>query len=76
MNATRRGLNRFLLFLVAVVLLGLAALALAVGLLPGGADTWTSVMGGFQGWLESLGRESAGWGAVAAIVVLVVVKPF
>ncbi|MDQ1111741.1 putative membrane protein [Microbacterium testaceum] len=72
MNATRRGLNRFLLFLVAVVLLGLAALALAVGLLPGGADTWTSVMGGFQGWLESLGRESAGWGAVAAIVVLVI----
>jgi len=72
MNATRRGLNRFLLFLVAVVLLGLAALALAVGLLPGGTDTWTSVMGGFQGWLESLGRESAGWGAVAAIVVLVI----
>ncbi|MEX8034099.1 hypothetical protein AB6V29_13765 [Microbacterium sp. 20-116] len=72
MNATRRGLNRFLLFLVAVVLLGLAALALAVGLLPGGTDAWTSVMGGFQGWLESLGRESAGWGAVAAIVVLVI----
>lgn len=72
MNATRRGLNRFLLFLVAVVLLGLGALALAVGLLPGGTDTWTSVMGGFQGWLESLGRESAGWGAVAAIVVLAI----
>ncbi len=54
MNATRRGLNRFLLFLVAVVLLGLGALALAVGPLPGGTDTWTSVMGGFQGWLESL----------------------
>ncbi|MFJ4159447.1 hypothetical protein [Microbacterium testaceum] len=73
MNATRRGLNRFLLFLVAVVLLGLGALALAVGLLPGGIDTWTSVMGGFQGWLESLGRESAGWGAVAAIVVLAII---
>jgi len=73
MNATRRGLNRFLLFLVAVVLLGLGALALAVGLLPGGTDTWTSVMGGFQGWLESLGRESAGWGAVAAIVVLAII---
>ncbi|WP_150954047.1 hypothetical protein [Microbacterium testaceum] len=73
MNATRRGLNRFLLFLVAVVLLGLGALALAVGLLPGGPDTWTSVMGGFQGWLESLGRESAGWGAVAAIVVLAII---
>ena len=73
MNATRRGLNRFRLFLVAVVLLGLGALALAVGLLPGGTDTWTSVMGGFQGWLESLGRESAGWGAVAAIVVLAII---
>ncbi len=73
MNATRRGLNRFLLFLVAVVLLGLGALALAVGLLPGGTDTWSSVMGGFQGWLESLGRESAGWGAVAAIVVLAII---
>ncbi|WP_295825767.1 hypothetical protein [uncultured Microbacterium sp.] len=73
MNATRRGLNRFLLFLVAVVLLGLGALALAVGLLPGGTGTWTSVMGGFQGWLESLGRESAGWGAVAAIVVLAII---
>jgi len=73
MNATRRGLNRFLLFLVAVVLLGLGALALAVGLLPGGTDTWTSVMGGFQGWLESLGRESAGWGAVATIVVLAII---
>lgn len=36
MNATRRGLNRFILFLVALVLLGLGALALAVGLLPGG----------------------------------------
>lgn len=73
MNATRRGLNRFLLFLVAVVLLGLGALALAVGLLPGGTGTWTSVMGGSQGWLESLGRESAGWGAVAAIVVLAII---
>ncbi|MDR6689692.1 hypothetical protein J2X55_000591 [Microbacterium sp. 1154] len=73
MNATRRGLNRFLLFLVAVALLGLGGLALAVGLLPGGTATWTSVMGGFQGWLESLGRESAGWGAVAAIVVLAII---
>ena len=73
MNATRRGLNRFLLFLVAVVLLGMGVLSLAVGLLPGGTDTWTSVMGGFQGWLESLGRESAGWGAVAAIVVLAII---
>lgn len=73
MNATRRGLNRFLLFLVALVLLGLGALALVVGLLPGGTGTWGSVMGGFQGWLESLGRESAGWGAVAAIVVLAVI---
>ncbi len=73
MNATRRGLNRFVLFLVAVVLLAAGALALAVGLLPGGTDTWTSVMGGFQGWLESLGRESAGWGAVAAFVVLAVI---
>ena len=73
MNATRRGLNRFILFLVALVLLGLGALAIAVGLLPGGTDTWTSVMGGFQGWLESLGRESAGWGAVAAFVVLAIV---
>jgi len=72
MNATRRGLNRFLLFVVAMVLLALGALALAVGLLPGGTDTWTTVMGGFQGWLESLGRESAGWGAVAAIVVLAI----
>ncbi|MFF7682579.1 hypothetical protein ACFZA2_07425 [Microbacterium sp. NPDC007973] len=73
MNATRRGLNRFILFLVALVLLGLGALALVVGLLPGGADTWTSVMGGFQGWLESLGRDSAGWGAVAAFVVLAII---
>lgn len=73
MNATRRGLNRFLLFLVAVVLLGLGALALAVGLLPGGTDTWTSVMGGFQGWLQGLGRDSAGWGAVAAFVVLAII---
>lgn len=70
MNATRRGLNRFVLFLVGVVLLAAGALALAVALLPGGADTWTSVMGGFQGWLESLGRDSAGWGAVAALVVV------
>lgn len=70
MNATRRGLNRFILFLVAVVLLAAGALALAVGLVPGGTDTWTTVMGGFQGWLESLGRDSAGWGAVAAFVVL------
>ncbi|MFV9423946.1 hypothetical protein [Microbacterium sp. S1037] len=73
MNATRRGLNRLVLFLVGVVLLAAGALALAVALLPGGADTWTTVMGGFQGWLESLGRESAGWGAVAAFVVLALV---
>lgn len=73
MNATRRGLNRFILFVVALVLLALAALALLVGLVPGGADTWTTVMGGFQGWLESLGRESAGWGAVAAFVVIAIV---
>jgi len=73
MNATRRGLNRFVLFLVGIIVLALGALALAVGLLPGGADTWTTVMGGFQGWLESLGRESAGWGAVAALVVLAII---
>lgn len=73
MNATRRGLNRFVLFLVAVVLLGLGGLALAVALVPGGTDTWTTVMGGFQGWLESLGRDSAGWGAVAAFVVLAII---
>jgi hypothetical protein len=73
MNATRRGLNRFVLFLVGVVLLAAGALALAVALLPGGTDTWTTVMGGFQGWLESLGRESAGWGAVAAFLVLALV---
>jgi len=73
MNATRRGLNRFVLFVVALVLLALAALALLVGLVPGGADTWTTVMGGFQGWLESLGRESAGWGAVAAFVAIAIV---
>ncbi|MDQ1123848.1 hypothetical protein [Microbacterium trichothecenolyticum] len=73
MNATRRGLNRFVLFLVGIILLAAGALALAVGLLPAGADTWTSVMGGFQEWLVSLGRESAGWGAVAAIVVLAII---
>jgi len=73
MNATRRGLNRFLLFLVGIILLAAGALALAVGLLPAGADTWTSVMGGFQEWLVSLGRESAGWGAVAAIVVVAII---
>jgi hypothetical protein len=73
MNATRRGLNRFVLFLVGVALLAAGALALAVALLPGGTDTWTTVMGGFQGWLESLGRESAGWGAVAAFLVLALV---
>lgn len=73
MNATRRGLNRFVLFLVAVVLLAAGALALVVALLPGGTDTWTNVSGGFQGWLQSLGRESAGWGAVAAIIVLAII---
>jgi hypothetical protein len=73
MNATRRGLNRFVLFLVAVALLALGALALLVGLVSGGTDTWTTVMGGFQGWLQSLGRESAGWGAVAVIVVLAII---
>lgn len=73
MNATRRGLNRFVLFLVGIILLAAGALALAVGLLPAGADTWTSVMGGFQEWLVSLGRESAGWGAVAAIVVVAII---
>jgi len=73
MNATRRGLNRFLLFLVAVVLLAVGALLVVVGIVPGAVDTWTTVMGGFQGWLESLGRESAGWGAVAAAVVIAIV---
>ncbi|MBB3157339.1 hypothetical protein FHS07_001023 [Microbacterium proteolyticum] len=73
MNATRRGLNRFVLFLVALALLGLGALALTIALLPGGTDTWTTVTGGFQGWLQSLGRESAGWGAVAVIVVLAII---
>jgi hypothetical protein len=73
MNATRRGLNRFVLLLVGIILLAAGALGLAVGLLPGGADTWTTVTGGFQGWLESLGRESAGWGAVAALVVVAII---
>ncbi|MEX0153863.1 hypothetical protein [Microbacterium sp. LMI1-1-1.1] len=73
MNATRRGLNRFLVLLFGVVLLGVSALLLAVGLLPGGTDAWTSVVGGFQGWLVGIGRESAGWGAVAAITVLAII---
>lgn len=73
MNATRRGLNRFFLFLVAIVLLAAGALALAVALVPGVADAWTSIAGGFQGWLQDLGRDSAGWGAVAAIVVLAII---
>lgn len=72
MNATRRGLNRFLLFLVALALLAAGALALAVALVPGGVDAWTSVAGGFQGWLQGIGRDSAGWGAVAAIAVLAI----
>ncbi|WP_295840247.1 hypothetical protein [uncultured Microbacterium sp.] len=73
MNATRRGLNRFLLFLVAVVLLAVGALALIVGLLPGGPDAWTTIAGGFQGWLQSLGRETAGWGSFAVLVVLAII---
>ncbi|MDT0116358.1 hypothetical protein Q9R20_05080 [Microbacterium sp. PRF11] len=73
MNATRRGLNRFLLFLVAVALLAVGALALAVGLLPGGSEAWTNIAGGFQGWLQGLGRETAGWGAFAVLVVLAII---
>lgn len=73
MNATRRGLNRFLLFLVAVALLAGGALALAVGLLPGGSEAWTNIVGGFQGWLQGLGRETAGWGAFAGLVVLAII---
>ena len=73
MNATRRGLNRFLLFLVAVALLAVGALALAVGLLPGGSEVWTNIAGGFQGWLRGLGRETAGWGAFAVLVVLAII---
>lgn len=72
MNATRRGLNRVILFVVAVVLIAAGALLLATALLPGGKDTWTSVVGGFQGWLVGIGRESAGWGAVAALAVVAV----
>ena len=73
MNATRRGLNRFILFIVSVALIATGGLLLATALLPGGRDAWTSVVVGFQGWLVGIGRESAGWGAVAAIAVLAIV---
>jgi hypothetical protein len=72
MNATRRGLNRTLLFLVALVLLAAGALLLAVGIVPGFADAWVTTGQGVQSWLQDIGKESAGWGAVAALAVIAV----
>ena len=73
MNATRRGLNRTVLFVIAVLLLSLGALLLVTGLVPGAGDTWTATGRDAQAWLQGIGKESAGWGAVAALLVLALI---
>lgn len=73
MRNTNRALNRVLLFVVAIVLLGLGALAISVAVVPGVADTWTRTADGVREWADGIGQPSLGIGALAVLAVVAIV---
>lgn len=73
MRNTNRALNRILLLVVALVLLGLGALLIVAVAVPGAADVWTRTADGIREWSEGIGQPSLGIGAVAALVVVALI---
>ncbi|MFG6280714.1 hypothetical protein [Microbacterium sp. 5K110] len=70
MRSTNRAVNRILLFVVALILLGLGALLIVVVAVPGAADVWTRTADSIRGWADDIGQPSLSIGAVAALVVV------
>ncbi|MGH3691223.1 MAG: hypothetical protein ACRDT7_13785 [Microbacterium sp.] len=81
MNNTNRAVNRLLLLVIGVVLLGLGAAVIAVGVWPRAADMWTDTARAAEGWLGQalettrIGATALTWvavGILAALVLLVI----
>lgn len=78
MNSTARGLNRLLLLVTGLVLLGLGAAAAASVLVPSVRDGWKDVAGPVREqvavWLQStpLGDTGVSWIMPAVLVLLVI----
>lgn len=80
MNATNRGVNRVVLFVVGAVLLAAGGAALAAVVWPAAADLWQTVMTGAQTWLREAESNTrlhestkVSWLAVAALALLLAV---
>ncbi|NQD89869.1 hypothetical protein HP499_18960 [Paenarthrobacter sp. CM16] len=76
MRQTNRALNRILLALLGIALLGAGAAVIAAGILPGAADTWTAVASSAQQYARDLVRTAPlpepvrSWWIVAGLGVL------
>lgn len=81
MNNTNRALNRIVLFLIGIVMLGLGGLGVAIAAWPPAAELWSTAGESAEGWLAqavqatTIAGTSLSWialGAVAAVVVVIV----
>ena len=70
MRNTKRALNRILLFVVAVVLLGVGGVLIALVTLPGAPEVWAQSADRARSWAEGIGAPSLGIGAMAALAVV------
>jgi len=80
-NRTNRALNRALLFVIGVILLGMGAAGIAIMSWRPAADIWESASTGARSWLDQANAATAiaggtvtgvGLVAVAAIVIVIV----
>lgn len=72
MRNTNRALNRTLLFVVALLLIGLGGLMIALVVVPGATDVWSRTAEGLRGWADGIGQPSLGIGAIAALAVVAI----
>lgn len=72
MRNTNRTLNRILLFVVALLLLGVGGLLIALVAVPGVADTWEQTAEGLRTWTDGIGQPSLGIGVIAALAVFAI----
>lgn len=77
MNNTNRAVNRLLLLIIGIVLLGIGGAVIAVGVWPQAADVWTGTARTAEGWLGQalettrIGATTLTWVAVATLAALV-----
>jgi len=80
MNATNRGLNRTVLFLVGVALVAIGATTVAAQLWPAAADAWRATASNTMAWMRQADEATRivegttlSWMAVALVALLLVV---